>query len=293
MKIKSLINLIRARHWIKNLLIAIPAFFGATIIKNEVIYQLISGFLVFSFCSSAVYIINDINDIENDRQHPDKCKRPLASGAVSKREACILIAALFVLAIIINYLLCGLSFHAIIPWIYVILNIFYSISLKNKPVIDIILLVSVFFFRVFYGSAITGIRISGWLYLTVISLSLFLAFGKRRNEKMSCGDSTRKVLSFYSLQYLNSNMYMYLTLFAVFYSIWSLNANDTGMMIYTTPLILIMMMRYSYKLEIDVNGNPVDMILSDKFLIIIGLIYTILIFTIIYFPEAINECLRF
>lgn len=112
-------------------------------------------------------------------------------------------------------------------------------------------------------------------------------------KKLSCGDSARKVLNSYSLQYLNSNMYMYLALFAVFYLIWSLNANDTGMMIYTTPLILVMMMRYSYRLEIDVNGNPVDMILGDRTLLILGGIYVLIVFAIIYFPEAINECLRF
>lgn len=86
MKVKSYIKLIRIKHWIKNLLIVIPAFFGTALIERDVIYQLILGFLVFSFCSSAVYIINDMNDIENDRQHPDKCKRPLASGAVSKKK---------------------------------------------------------------------------------------------------------------------------------------------------------------------------------------------------------------
>ena len=86
---------------------------------------------------------------------------------------------------------------------------------------------------------------------------------------------------------------MYLTLFAVFYSIWSLNANDTQLMIYTTPLILVIMMRYSYKLEVDINGNPVDMILGDRVLIILGGIYALLLFAIIYFPEVINECLRF
>ncbi len=293
MKVKAYIELIRIKHWIKNLLIALPAFFGTAITTRGVIYRLILGFIVFSFCSSAVYIVNDLNDIENDRQHPDKCKRPLASFAVSKKEAYILITVLLILSAVLDYLLCGFSLKLLIPWIYMALNLLYSISLKNKPVTDIVILVSGFFFRVFYGSVITGIKISGWLYLTVISLSLFMAFGKRRNEKMSCGDSARKVLNSYSLQYLNSNMYMYLALFAVFYSIWSLNANDTGMMIYTTPLILVMMMRYSYRLEIDVNGNPVDMILGDRTLLILGGIYVLIVFAIIYFPEAINECLRF
>ncbi len=288
----SYVKLMRVQHWIKNILIVIPAFFGTMLTNTDTLINLFMGFLVFSLCSSAIYIINDISDIENDRKHPVKCMRPLASGDVSKNEAIILLIILIAAASALNLILCGTSIGCLIPILYLIINLLYSLSLKNKPVVDIVLLVSGFFLRVLYGSAITGVRISGLLYLTVISLSMFLAYGKRRNEKKSCGTSSRKVLQFYSEQYLNSNLYAYMGLFIVFYSIWSLNAGESGVLIYTAPLVMIMMMRYVYTLEIDEHGNPVDMILHDKMLILLGMIYAVMITVLIYFPEAAHEYLR-
>lgn len=283
----------RVKHWIKNLTVVIPAFFGSVLVEREILLHLIIGFFVFSLCSSAVYIINDLCDIENDKKHPVKCNRPLASGAIRPAEACVLLAVLLVLALSLNILVCGLNGRALIPLLYLAVNLLYSLKLKNKPVIDIILLVSGFFLRVYYGAVITDVKISQWLYLTVIALSLFLAYGKRRNEKISCGSTSRKVLHLYNERYLNSCMYMYLTLFTIFYAVWSLNANETGVMLYTTPLVMVMMMRYTYALETDKHGNPVDMILHDKMLLLLGAVYAAAIFLIIYFPEVFSEHLRF
>ncbi len=292
MKLLNYAKLMRINHWIKNALVVIPAFFGMALIHPEIIFRLLTGFFVFSFCSSAIYIINDICDIENDRLHPVKCKRPLASRAVSKTEAYILLVVLLILTFALNTVICGFHLKALIPLIYLILNLSYSLALKNKPVIDIVILVSGFFMRIFYGSVITDIKISGLLYLTVISFSLFLAYGKRRNEKLTCGKTSRKVLQFYNERYLNSSMYMYLTLFMIFYAVWSLSLKDSQVLIYTTPLIMIMSMRYTYRLEVDEHGNPVDMILHDKVLIILGIVYMVIISTIIYFPEVCYEYLR-
>ncbi len=282
----------RVKHWIKNILIIIPAFFGKTLTDYYTLINLFFGFLVFSLCSSAIYIINDISDIESDRNHPVKCQRPLASGVVSKTEAMILLIVLLTAAAVIDVLLCGINIHCLIPLLYLFINLLYSLSLKNRPVIDIVLLVSGFFLRVLYGSAVTGVRISGLLYLTVISLSMFFAYGKRRNEKKSCGTSSRKVLQYYSEQYLNSNLYIYMGLFIVFYSIWSLNADESGVLICTVPLGMVMMMRYVYTLEVDEHGNPVDVILHDKILLLLGAIYAAVITVLIYFPEVVHECLR-
>lgn len=220
-----------------------------------------------------------------------KCNRPLASGTVSKTEAYILLAVLLIFTFGLNFIICGFHLKALIPLVYLILNLSYSLSLKNRPVTDIVILVSGFFMRIFYGSLITDVKISGLLYLTVISFSLFLAYGKRRNEKISCGNTSRKVLKFYNERYLNSSMYMYLTLFMIFYAVWSLSTENSRLLIYTTPLIMIMSMRYTYKLEIDAHGNPVDMILHDKILIILGTVYMIIISIIIYFPEVYYEYL--
>lgn len=292
-KMKEYCKLIRVKHWIKNLLIVIPAFFGGVILQPDVMRSLFAGFLVFSFLSSAIYIFNDLCDIEKDRQHPVKCHRPLASGAVSKKESYVLLGILLLTALLLNLFLCWLNIGLFVPVLYFILNVLYSTTLKNKPVIDLVILVSGFVLRMFYGSFITGVQISNWLYLTLISLSLFLAFGKRRNEKITCGDSTRKVLSYYSERYLNSNMYMYLSIFLVFYALWSVDASSLSGMIYTTPLVIVMIMRYTYTLENDKHGNPVDMLLHDKMLIVLGILYALLIFVLIYAKEAVYEYLRF
>lgn len=146
----------RVKHWIKNILIVLPAFFGKVLTDPATLADLFVGFLVFSLCSSAIYIINDMSDIENDRRHPVKCKRPLASGDVSKTEAVILLIILLAAAAVMDLFLCGTGIRSLIPVLYLVINLMYSLSLKNKPVIDIVLLVSGFFLRVLYGSAVTG-----------------------------------------------------------------------------------------------------------------------------------------
>lgn len=291
--IKNYLKLIRVKHWFKNIIIFIPAFYGGTILEKTTMINSIIGFFVFSLLSSAVYVLNDICDAEKDRLHPVKCDRPIASGAVSEKQAGVILALCILLPLTADILFFGIRFWLIIPVLYLILNISYSIKLKNKPVIDLVILVSGFVLRLIYGAGITGVKISNWLYLTLIALSLFMAFGKRRNEKIHCGDATRSVLGKYSDNYLNSNMYMYLGLFLVFYALWSMDTTVVPNMIYTTPIVIIIMMRYTYSLEKDETGNPVDMILGDKMLLALGVIYGIYIFVQLYFPEAVNEYLRF
>ncbi|MBQ6181294.1 MAG: UbiA family prenyltransferase [Ruminococcus sp.] len=292
-KIRSYCTLMRIKHWIKNFIVLIPAFYGGVFLKDNIIVQLAAGFLVFALCSSAIYIINDLCDIEKDRLHPVKCKRPLASGAVSKTEGIVLFSIVTAAALVINWLICGISAGGLIPLLYLLLNFMYSKSWKNKPVIDLVILVSGFVLRMFYGSYITEVVISSWLYLTLIALSLFMAFGKRRNEKIACGDSTRSVLGLYTQNYLNSSMYMYLAIFLVFYALWSVDAGSLPGMIYTTPLVIVMIMRYTYDLESDKHGNPVDVILGDKLLLLLGAVYAAFIFVQIYFPEVLSERIRF
>lgn len=182
-KVKSYFQLLRVSHWLKSIIIFIPAFYGGAILELPVLCRTIVGFLTFSLCSSAIYVINDICDIEKDRNHPEKCKRPLASGAVSKTEGAVLTGICCAAAMILDLLLCGISIGAAIPVLYFVLNILYSIKLKNHPVVDIVILVSGFVLRMLYGSFITDIRISKWLYLTLMALSLFMAFGKKAQRE--------------------------------------------------------------------------------------------------------------
>ena len=147
----------RISHWIKNFIVLMPAFYGGVFLRSQIILRLIGGFAAFALCSSAIYIINDLCDLEKDRLHPVKCRRPLASGAVSKTEGIILFGITAAAAMALNLAVCRITPGALIPVLYLFLNIMYSKSWKNKPVIDLVVLVSGFVLRLLYGSFITDV----------------------------------------------------------------------------------------------------------------------------------------
>lgn len=291
-KIKSLIKLMRPKHYIKNLLIFVSVFFDKNIFTGPVLARVICGFVAFCAISSSIYIFNDIHDVEQDRQHEVKRNRPIASGAISVKLAYIIAFGLFIFAVAINWL-CGFSWQAVgIMLIYFVCNLGYSLGLKNIPFLDIVLLVMGFMLRVLYGAAIIGSGVSAWVYLTVISLSFYLGLGKRRNElKKSKGEtSTRKVLSFYSFEFLDKFMYLCLTLAVAFYALWSADAEievkyGTDKLIWTVPLVIVLLMKYSADIESNSYGDPVDVITHDKVLLLLSVGFALVLFGLIYLPQ--------
>ena len=205
--------------------------------------------------------------------------------------AYIIAFGLFITALAIN-LLCGFSWQAMaIMLVYFVCNLGYSLGLKNIPFLDIVLLVMGFMLRVLYGAAIIGSGVSAWVYLTVISLSFYLGLGKRRNElKKSTGEtSTRKVLSFYSFEFLDKFMYLCLTLAVAFYALWSADAEivvkyGTDKLIWTVPLVIVLLMKYSADIESNSYGDPVDVITHDKVLVLLSFVFALVLFGLIYIP---------
>lgn len=142
-------------------------------------------------------------------------------------------------------------------------------------------MVSGFIIRVLYGSAVADIDISGWLYLTVISVSFYMALGKRRNELKQMDQGTRKVLEFYNYEFLDKNMYMCMAIANIFYSLWAMD-NGNRMLI-TVPVILLLSMRYSYDVEREESqGDPVDILLHDKMILFIASIYAVYMMIVLY-----------
>lgn len=294
-KIKEYIKLIRVKHYFKNVLIFLPLIFSGNIFNIEKLIISIIGFIAFSFVASVVYIINDIRDIENDRKHPIKRKRPLPAGTVSKKEAIILAIVMLLIAYLLNtiiFVTCNMTIQnlvmsMILLSLYILLNIAHSFGLKNKPIIDIVILVSGFLIRILYGSAITNIEVSNWLYLTVISGSFYMGLGKRRNEIKKQGDKSREVLKRYSKEFLDKNMYVCLTLSIVFYALWCVDSATiqrmgTNLMVWTVPIVMIILMKYSLDVEGDSYGDPVDVLFKDKILLLIVALYAISVFSIMY-----------
>lgn len=286
-KIFEFIKLMRCHHYIKSLLIFLPIIFSKNILNLDLLKTTILGAIAFCLMSSIVYIINDIMDVESDRKHEKKKFRPIASGKVSIKSACILAIILLIISVFINIYIKANIISCIIFYGYLFMNILYSIKLKHIPIIDIVILAFGFLLRVLYGSEITGIAISNWLYLTILAFSFYMGLGKRRNEFKKMGNEGRKVLQYYNKSFLDSNMYMCMAIGIVFYSLWCIDINTAinGFVniIWTVPLVMIICMKYSLNVEGDSLGDPVDVILGDKILMLMAFIYAIIMFVAIYF----------
>ncbi len=272
------INLLRPRHWIKNFLIFFPViFYRSTNIEDYI--KVFVGVICFSALASSIYIFNDIQDKDKDRLHVIKCKRPIASGQISVKKGFILGIFLLVCSLMASLLLGG--FQALgIGIIYFVINILYSFGLKNKTIIDVVILSAGFVLRVLYGGVILQIYVSSMLLLTVFMFSLYMGLGKRRNEKRKVEKDTREVLKLYTDTFLDRNMYMCLTLGVVFYTIWTLSMEQN--MVYTTIFVVIICMRYNFILESDSLGDPVDVVFADKLLIGFVILFGVLLLGLLF-----------
>ena len=268
---REYLRLLRPKHTIKNILVILPLVFSGQLLDGRLLGQGICAVLAFCAAASLVYIINDIRDADRDRQHPTKRFRPIASGAVPVSHAAAE-----------GVLLCGVTaglfwlgrFPGEAGWYlaaYLALNLGYSFGLKNVPIVDVAILVSGFLLRMLFGAAATGIAASGWLYLTVTSVSFYLGLSKRRGELRTSHGDTRKVLQYYSDSFLTQNMQMCLTLAVVFYSLWSMDRGPQLM--WTVPLVICICLRYSMTVEGNSDGDPVEVIYQDKALMALGVLF--------------------
>ena len=277
---KKYLKLIRISHWMKNVLIFLPLFFSGNLFNTNKLILSIIGFIGFSLVASCVYMINDINDVEADKKHPVKKHRPLASGEIKIKTAIILVVLfLLISAGLITYLytITKAIIIIVLPILYLILNILYSMRLKHIPIVDVTILVSGFIIRVIYGALIIGVYLSNWLLLMVMFGSFYLVFGKRRNEITKNGDSSRKVLKLYNKEFLDKNMYVFLSLALISYSLWcvdptTLERVGNNYLIWSVPIIVLVFLKYSLDVENNSYGDPIDVVTSDVSLI--GLIFT-------------------
>lgn len=281
------LKLMRVHHYMKNLLVFAALVCSGQLFVPAKLCAGVLGFLAFCAASSAIYIINDIRDCEKDRRHPTKCRRPIASGAVSVCNAIILAVVLFVLAALFIAPVFKLS-AVLLLLLYIVLNLAYSFGIKNVPIADITVLAAGFVIRVIYGAQLTEIIISNWLYLAVFAMSFYLALGKRRGELIQVADGdTRSVLKAYPLDFLNRNMTMYLTLGNVFYALWSMDQVTTAfyhnrLLIFTVPIVLLITLKYSLTIEGASDGDPVEVLIHDRALLLLVLLYLAVMLGILY-----------
>ncbi len=256
----GLLKLLRPKQWIKNLFVLSPLVFSGSLTNTASIVEALIATLFFCIASSTIYIINDYHDIEKDRLHPIKSKkRPLASGAVSKRTAII---AFVILASFL--FIAGYNLTAALPIIalYFFINLLYTFYLKHQPVIDIFTIATGFVLRVYAGAMAINVEVSTWMFVTTLCLALFLASVKRKKELTGSGTVGRTVLNKYSVELVDKYAQMSSMGALVFYSLFVLSAKPE--LAVTIPFVIYGLFRYWFTVEqLDQGESPTDALYSD------------------------------
>lgn len=274
---KDILKEMRVKQYIKNALIFIPLFFNHSFTNSELLIKTILGFIAFSFTCSFVYIVNDILDVENDRKHPVKKDRPIASGAISIPKAKMIAVVLIIASCVILYISSATYITYLILVGYVALNALYSFKVKSMPVLDIVTLAAFYVIRLYFGAVISGIEVSDWLFLTIMSGSLMLGAAKRYKEKTRNGkNKTRKVLQAYDDTYLWSVVTISSALTMIFYSLWAITGNIEGKfgntMIYSVPVLIVYVMYFLYSLRNSDEEDAVVMFIKNPMIVPMAMI---------------------
>lgn len=289
---KNLIRLIRPKQWIKNLIVLLPVFFGGALLHPSAIYAGLITALSFSFAASSIYCLNDIIDIENDKHHPIKCNRPLASGAISIPQGYTLMILMLILSMASTFLLYDhqLETAGVIAF-YWLLNIGYCLKLKQYAIIDVCIVAFGFVLRVLAGGISTSIHLSKWIVLMTFLLMLFLSFAKRRDDVVrmnETGHAPRQNTIRYNLTFINQAITITSSVTLVCYIMYTVSPETiqnfhTDYLYLTSVFVLVGLLRYIQIAVVDKkSGDPTKVILRDRFTQLIVLAFGLAFLFIIY-----------
>lgn len=284
----GLIKAMRPKQWVKNVLIFAALVFDRQLTVLPAIIDTVIGAIIFSLVASTIYLINDLSDIEADRQHPEKRQRPIASGQVPVRVAWVAIVVLLIISFPLAYWLSP-SF-AIVCGVYFVLNLAYSTWLKHVVLIDVLLLASFYVLRVVVGVTIIEVeRFSPWMYLSITFLALFMGIGKRRAEYVlaqKTGDNHRRVLEFYTREYLDQLIMIVLTIAILAYSLYTFSAPnlpENHVMMLTIPFVIYGVFRYLYLIQVRGFGEaPEEVLFKDRPFQLTIALWVVSVFLIFY-----------
>lgn len=286
--ISALIKTMRPRQWTKNGFVFFALMFDKQLFLREPFLRTLAGFALFCLASSAVYLINDIADVEADRKHPEKKHRPIASGKLPLNTAWLAAILLVAIALPLGYFLSPAL--AIILAVYLAINILYSRWLKHIPILDVFIVSSGFVLRVAAGVAlITVERFSPWLYMITTLFSLYIGFGKRRAEMSlleTGAGSHRKVLDGYTLPLLDQLITIVSGTTIVTYSLYTFtapNLPENHSMMLTIPFVVYGIFRYLQLIQTGyAAGAPDEVALKDRPLQVTVLLWVVSVIAIFY-----------
>jgi len=274
---KDYLNILRPKQWLKNLMLYFPAFLGGTLFSAESALRLLPAFAAFCLVSSATYVGNDFFDRENDRHHPEKRRRPIASGRVTAATASGIIILLTLGGLLLARMV-SVSFLLLLA-AYLTVSTAYNIKLKHIVLVDIFCISAGFLLRLQAGGVVSGVAISEWLFLSVFLLSVFLSTGKRLSEKQSLGTGAvhhRKALEGYPRGFLEGAMYMTGGTVLVTYTMYVLSRHSQ-LLIYSVPLCCFGLLRYMLRILAGKGGDPTDSLTRDLPLLLVGAAWVCLV----------------
>ena len=281
---------LRPRQWVKNLFVFAALIFSQNLL-TPLVWPALAAFVIFCGLSGAIYLINDVADVEKDRLHPVKRLRPIAAGALSRGAAVALAALLLVVSLAAAFALARP--FGLVAVAYSALLIAYSFWLKSLVILDVLTVAVGFVLRAIAGGEAVDVEISGWLVICTILIALFLALGKRRHEYLSLAESAsehRPILADYSEGFLDQMIAVVTASTAMAYALYTMWPETiakfhTRLLPLTFPFVLYGIFRYLYLLyHLDLGGNPSDLLLTDRPLLLNTLLWMAVLVVIIYGP---------
>jgi len=292
---KYYLQLLRPKDWAKNLFLIVPSFFAGQFFVRDRFLHLMEGIVSFCFIASAIYIINDYRDIEDDRKHPVKCNRPLASGKVKKPIAVSICIGLLLSGTLLGLLADPNYKFLFILCLYFVINLFYSFGLKNFAILDILMLSSGFVLRVKGGAIISAVEATDWLIIMTFLLSLFMAIAKRRDDlllKVSTGTDMRKSMRGYNLDFLNTRLGLSSAIVIVAYINYTVSPVTvarlgTHNLYYSSLFVIAGLMRYlQITFVLKKSGSPTEILYKDHFIQVTLALWVLSIYTILYLRDV-------
>ncbi len=288
--IRNVFSLLRVDQWIKNLFVFIPIFFAGEATDFTKLAATAFAFLAFCFTASSIYVVNDLMDVDSDRQHPEKCKRPLAAGLVTPTMAWLAFAISLMIGILFSWLAHNHFFIGIIL-AYFLINIGYSLGLKRVSIVEILIVSSGFVLRTIGGGLAADVEVSQWMLMMIFLLALFLALAKRRDDffiPSTSGKTIRKSIEYYNLEYINALLIMVSGIIIVAYLMYVISPEVISRFhskyLYVTSVFVIAgVMRYlQITLVENKSGSPTKILYRDNFIRIVLLGWVISFYIIIY-----------
>jgi len=290
-KINDYIHLMRPHQYVKNGFVWLPLFFGYQLQNHQAILNTFFTFLIFCIAASNIYVFNDIKDVNEDRQHPVKRFRPVASGNIKKKEAWTFFCVLFVLTLSLGLFLLPLTIISILAG-YLVLNIFYTNGLKHIAIIDIVCIATGFVLRVIAGGKAASVQISPWIVIMTFLLALFLALAKRRDDLLLSdkGHNTRKSLDGYNLEFVSQAMGVMASVIIVSYILYTVSPeiiakHGTQRLYLTSFWVIVGLLRYMQLTFVEIrSGSPTLILLKDLVLQGVVLLWLLSLYLLLYHP---------